>query len=83
MCVCVCVFLPLLSASCGAEDRRWKVGVEEDEATFLQRRPRTCILTASRPEGVHVADQVFLVQCQNIIELKKEEVDQLAEVLLE
>jgi len=31
-------------------------GVEEDVATFKQRRPRTCVLTASRSEGVHVPD---------------------------
>jgi len=49
-------------------------GVEQDEATFSQRRPRTCVYTSSRPESAAFADKVFQVSTSGIAEVRKEDI---------
>lgn len=38
-----------------------KRGIEEDEATFTERRPRTCIITSTRAKSLALMDEVYRV----------------------
>jgi ABC-type uncharacterized transport system fused permease/ATPase subunit len=48
-------------------------GLEQDPSTFWQRRPRTCILTARRIDGIgaKLADAVFYVSAESGMRLLK------------
>mmetsp|Transcript_174168 Transcript_174168/g.552895 ORF Transcript_174168/g.552895 Transcript_174168/m.552895 type:complete len:942 (-) Transcript_174168:79-2904(-) len=51
-----------------------KRGVEQDPATFGNRRPRTCIFTSSKKYGVEISDKVFKVLRTGVEEVSKTEV---------
>merc|ERR1719428_2631923 len=51
-----------------------KKGIEMSDEEFIYRRPRTCVLTTSRMEGVHVADKVFQVSHRYVAEVAPEDV---------
>lgn len=48
-----------------------KRGLCMDEAKIAYRRPRTCIITATRPQGIEAADHVFRVTPTAIFEVKR------------
>jgi len=49
-------------------------GVEQDPATFGNRRPRTCIFSSSKKYGVYISDKVFNVSHTGVEEVNKTEV---------
>jgi ABC-type multidrug transport system fused ATPase/permease subunit len=56
-----------------------KKGLEQDPTGWRYRRPRTCVITSNRIDGVHMSDHVFLCQNKAVTEIRK---DSVAEEML-
>eukprot|EP00746_Dinoflagellata_sp_MGD_P061519 gnl/MRDRNA2_/MRDRNA2_26018_c0_seq1.p1 gnl/MRDRNA2_/MRDRNA2_26018_c0~~gnl/MRDRNA2_/MRDRNA2_26018_c0_seq1.p1 ORF type:complete len:259 (-),score=34.80 gnl/MRDRNA2_/MRDRNA2_26018_c0_seq1:510-1247(-) len=52
-------------------------GIEQDPSRRMFRRPRTCICTITRPQGIEIADKILLISEEGARELAKNEVTEL------
>eukprot|EP00746_Dinoflagellata_sp_MGD_P079517 gnl/MRDRNA2_/MRDRNA2_31803_c0_seq1.p1 gnl/MRDRNA2_/MRDRNA2_31803_c0~~gnl/MRDRNA2_/MRDRNA2_31803_c0_seq1.p1 ORF type:complete len:882 (+),score=131.99 gnl/MRDRNA2_/MRDRNA2_31803_c0_seq1:194-2839(+) len=51
-----------------------KKGLEQDPRGWRQRRPRTCVITSNRIDGVQLADHILLCQNKVVKEIRKDTV---------